>query len=103
MSGGVVSGAAVRDTTPDADDWGEVVRPIGIVPVIEPTLQRQFDVYVSDPNTIYVGYADLGAATSAAAWKIKRIQFAASNPTDLMWSGDDFTAVWDDRTIIPYS
>jgi len=36
VSGGLVSGAAVRDQTPDADDQGMVVRPIGTVTVLDP-------------------------------------------------------------------
>jgi hypothetical protein len=103
VSGGIVSGAAVRDRTPDDDDWGLVVRGVGLWPIIEATLQRAFDVFVSSPTIIYVGYAALGVPTAAAAWRIKRITFAGGNPTTLQWSGTTFTAVWDDRTIIPYS
>ncbi len=113
MSGGIVSGAAVRNQPPDPDDWALVVRPIGgtggggtgvnAQEVIEATVQRRFDVFVSDVSIIYVGYAALGEATSSSTWRIKRITFALGNPTSLQWSGSGFTAVWDDRTTISYS
>lgn len=102
MSGGIVSGAAVRDRTPDADDWGLVVRPIGVVPVTGAIYDQRFDIFASNPIYIYVGYADLGAVDAAPVWRIKRITFASGNPTVLVWSGPGFTAIWDDRTTIPY-
>ena len=103
MSRAPVSGPALRDRPPDADDWGTVVRPLGPVPIVDAVLQRQFDIFISSPTLIYVGYAALGATILDAAWRIKRITFALGNPTELQWSGESFTAVWNDRNLIPYS
>jgi hypothetical protein len=103
MSGGIVSGAAVRDRTPDDDDWGLVVRGVGLWPIVEATLQRAFDVFVSSPTVIYVGYAALGAVPATAVWRIKRIVFVGGNPATLQWSGAGFAVAWDDRTTISYT
>lgn len=65
-----------------------------------PYCQRLYD-FTSTPSTIYIGWADLGAAASAAAWTINRIQLdAAQNPSAIQWSA--INSVWNDRLIISY-
>lgn len=68
MSGGIVSGAAVRDTTPDADDQGMVVRPIGTVTVVDPAV-------LGTPSTVA---ASLAPVTLLAA-NTARIGFTIYN------------------------
>lgn len=93
------SGARVRADDPIPTDWGLVVRGVGTWQIIEPYLQRRFDL--TDPNTFYIGYAILGTLDASPAWTIKRIQFVAGNPTTLQWS--DHTAIWNNRLVTVYS
>jgi hypothetical protein len=52
-------------------------------------------------TVIYIGEAELGSATSASVWTIKRITLVGGEPTFTEWS--DGTAVWDDRATEAYS
>lgn len=103
MSGGVVSGPSVRNDAPEADDYGLVVRGVGLFPVIAAVLQQRYDVFASSATLIYVGYAALGVVDADAAWRIKRITFVSGNPTAMEWSGSGFTVAWTARGAIPYS
>jgi hypothetical protein len=51
----------------------------------------------------YVGEAEAGTATSAAAWRIKRISTASG--TSIQWADGDtlFNNVWDNRAGLTYS
>lgn len=54
-------------------------------------------------SVTYVGEAALGTATSAASWRIKKIDESGS-PTSITWSGTSFTAIWNNRaTTVSYS
>lgn len=57
----------------------------------------------STPDTIYIGYAEIGAATSSAVWKVKRI--VTTGGATITWAdGDDnYDNIWDDRTTLTYS
>ena len=54
-------------------------------------------------NDIYIGYALPGTATSAATWKIKRINTV--NPISIYWADSStlYNKVWDDRTTYTYA
>ncbi len=52
-------------------------------------------------TVIYIGTAELGSATSAAVWTIKRTTLVDGVPTFAEWS--DSTAVWNDRLIEVYT
>lgn len=57
---------------------------------------------INDPLVYYIGSAPLGTASSASAWRIKRVQFDVDgNPTVTEWSAA--TAVWDNRAGEAYS
>ena len=67
------------------------------------TTQVEYD---ASNNPIYIGDAVTGTATSAAAWRIKKITYDASNnPTGIQWADGStkFDKVWDDRTTYSYS
>lgn len=51
----------------------------------------------------YVGEADTGTATSAASWRIKKID--TTSGTTVTWADGDasFNNIWDDRASITYS
>lgn len=69
------------------------------IETIDPYLQKRYDV---QSNAIYVGYAIRGAASGAAAWKIKKTDLDVNgNPTHTRWTS--LTAVWDNRTSETYS
>lgn len=53
------------------------------------------------PSVTYVGEAALGTATSAASWRIKKID--ETSGVVITWTGSGFDAVWDDRVIEVYS
>lgn len=55
-------------------------------------------------NTIYVGAAAMGTATSAAAWQITRIVTSGGNIVQT-WADGDSAAdnIWDNRASLSYS
>lgn len=68
--------------------------------------------YDASNNTLYVGRAYPGAATSAAKWQIYKMEYDANNNmTSLRWAkksdkpvaSDEFDKVWDDRTSYTYT
>lgn len=55
---------------------------------------------------IYKGYADVGTATSAAAWRIERTEFiGADGDVKVRYANNDsgFVHVWNDRTSLSYT
>ena len=53
-------------------------------------------------NTVYVGFADIGSATSAASWRIMRINTSTKAVTYA--DGDSLDDnIWDDRASLSYS
>lgn len=55
-------------------------------------------------DTIYIGEALPGSATSAAKWRIQRVR-TATTPVDVLYADGDehFDNVWDDRASLSYS
>lgn len=54
----------------------------------------------------YVGEADPGSATSAAVWRIKRLDESSTNPELIIkWASgnDNFDKIWDNRLSLTYS
>ncbi len=52
----------------------------------------------------YIGYAEQGTATSAAAWAIEKIDEDVSGDTVNTWApGAQFNQVWDDRASLSYT
>ncbi len=56
---------------------------------------------VTTTNTIYVGKADTGTATSDDAWFIKKID--TTTGVDITSIGADFDQIWDDRASLVYT
>lgn len=83
-------------------------------PVTAPTAVRQSDgtLYLdiqdlrlddtSTANVTYVGYAAIGTATSAASWKIKKLDETTGLVITFAGSGA-YTQIWDNRTSLSYS
>ncbi len=66
----------------------------------------QYAVIADNKTTggvIYIGYADAGTATSAASWRIKKVDI--SNYPVITWADGDtnFNNVFDDRVSLTYS
>lgn len=62
--------------------------------------------YDSNNNPIYIGLANIGAATSIAVWQIRKIDYDENNdPISVTWADgtDGFEKVWDNRTAYSYS
>lgn len=62
--------------------------------------------YDANFNVEYTGKADIGTATSASGWQVKKFIYDVNdNLTNVMWAdGDDaFDNVWDNRTSLSYS
>jgi len=57
-----------------------------------------------DASTTYLGIAQIGTATSAAGWQIKKISVSGTVTTIAYAGGTDaFTQVWDNRTGLTYT
>lgn len=54
------------------------------------------------PNTVYIGYAEIGSATSAAVWKIKKIATATGAVTTWADGDDQYDNIWDNRVSLTY-
>jgi len=55
---------------------------------------------------IYKGFAAVGEATSAATWRIQRIEFiGADGDITKRWANDDegFVHIWDNRVSLTYT
>ena len=54
-------------------------------------------------NTIYIGKAGVGTATSAAGWQVKKID--TTNGAAITWGSGStgFNQVWDNRAGLSYS
>lgn len=56
-----------------------------------------------DANTMYVGYAEVGSATSGAVWQIKKIA-KSGNVTTISWADGNslYDNVWTNHTSLTY-
>lgn len=52
---------------------------------------------------IYIGEAVPGTATSAASWRIKRVDITNDPDVTIAWAGTGFTNIWDNRAALSYS
>jgi len=77
----------------------------GKVPVSATLEQGVYKKIIDDTttaNVTYIGEAALGTATSAASWRIKKID--ESSGVVITWSGTGFDAIWNNRaTTVGYS
>lgn len=62
----------------------------------------KFD-YDSNGNQIYIGWAQVGSASSAQVWRIMKQVFNGTNQTtDIQWpnASTSFNFIWDQRAIL---
>jgi len=73
----------------------------GALPTASPTLANRVDDTVA--NTVYIGNAPIGSASSGAVWQIKRLDTSSGVIT--MWADGDsqFNNIWDNRASLSYS
>jgi len=73
------------------------------VPESEDDMAYDLQVDITSPTVTYVGQAQPGTATSAAAWRIKRLTESATGLA-MDWAGGTagFVHSWDDRLALPY-
>ncbi len=91
---------AITDGTPVIIEVAGTQGPPGV-----PEDEVPYDVEsdTADAQTTYVGQAAPGTASSAAAWRIKRITDTGS-AVSIDWANgsDAFDQVWDDRASLTY-
>jgi hypothetical protein len=61
--------------------------------------------YTASNEVEYLGKADIGTATSAATWQIKKFTWTSGNLTKKEWAdgNEAFDNVWDNRASLDYS
>lgn len=57
----------------------------------------------STADTIYVGWAMPGTLTSAASWRIKKVNTSSGAVTTWASGTIEFNKIWDNRTSLTYS
>ena len=67
------------------------------------TYALQFATDSGTSTTFYLGEAVEGSATSAAVWRIQRIQTASGVQIDWADGDSDFDGIFDDRESLSYS
>lgn len=69
---------------------------------IAPSYLTKFDE--ASATITYVGQTEIGTATSAAAWSIKRLS-VNGNVTSIEWADgtSSFNQIWDNRASLSYS
>jgi len=58
------------------------------------------DNTTSGTGFMFIGYSDVGTATSETEWAIKRIEFVTDDPVHIQWTS--VSASWDDRLTETY-
>ncbi|RLG43311.1 MAG: hypothetical protein DRN81_06805 [Thermoproteota archaeon] len=63
----------------------------------------EFATDSGDSNVLYLGTASVGTATSAASWKIQKID--TTSGVSITWADGNATAdnIWDNRESLSYS
>jgi hypothetical protein len=71
--------------------------------VATPTLATRFDQV--DPTLAYLGEAQPGVATSAASWRMRKLDFGVDGDVTVTWADGNasYDNVWDDRASLIYS
>lgn len=54
-------------------------------------------------NTVYIGKATIGSATSSAVWQIKKVDTTTGADTTWADGNDNFDNNWDNRASLTYS
>jgi hypothetical protein len=67
------------------------------------TYSKRVD-FISD-SLLYKGEAAVGQPSNAAAWRIRKIEFALDGDVSETWANGtaDFAHVWDDRASYEYN
>lgn len=98
---------AVEVLGEDTDTSPNVLRRIQVDPNgVTKTTGSDYAIQLDDTTTadvVYVGFAQIGTATSAASWQIMNIN--NSSGIVITWADGDnnFDNVWDDRASLSYS
>lgn len=77
----------------------------GVEVVVTNDTSADYDTMLDDTttaNVTYVGYAAPGAATSAASWKIKKLDATSGLVVRFADGNANFDNVWDNRASLSY-
>ena len=71
--------------------------------VATPSLATRFDQI--DPTLGYIGEANPGTATSAASWRVRKLDFGVDGDVTVTWAdgNSNFDNIWDNRASLSYS
>ena len=72
-----------------------------VAPALAETIRAAVDS--GDPDIEYFGYAVPGTATSAAAWRIFRIDDSAGIVKQFADSNANYDNIWDNRESLSYA
>jgi len=78
---------------------------INILDRLKADLEVQYNRLIdTEGQYIYIGEALPGTATSAASWRIKRVNQQAGDDYEIIWADGtaDFTKIWDNRLSLTY-
>lgn len=70
-----------------------------------PSYAIQLDQDPLDSSYAYLGQADPGSSTAAAAWRIQKLTFGVDGDLSSQWAdgNSNFDNVWDNRASLSYS
>lgn len=65
----------------------------------------RYDQDSATPTFAYLGKAQVGTLTSAAAWQVQKLTFGADGDVDITWADGNaaFDNIWDNRASLSYS
>lgn len=90
---------AMSDSTPVVLSSDQSAIAVGIIEGAAGSAKKV--LYDIGNTEVYIGMAEQGTASSAAAWLIKKLTFTPNgDPISTTWSST--TAIWDNRTSITY-
>lgn len=101
----ISSGGSGGGSTWIATNSDGIPMPIGVdahgsIATTSPITKKLIDD-TTTANVTYIGDAPPGTATSAAAWRIRKID--ETSGVAFTWAGLDFDAIWDNRAGLSYS
>lgn len=86
------------------ESWVETLQP-RTVEVTKTPIEGVFSMQIDDEYPVtYLGQANPGSATSAAAWRIMKIDETSTPDVSITFAGGGaFDQVWDNRISLSYS
>ena len=85
------------------DSEGNLITPSNPLPVqSDGDFAINTQVNSGDSNIEYIGTAAIGSATSAAVWKIKKVNYTTGTVIEYADSNENFDNIFDNRESLTY-